>query len=123
MIRLDPARQLLILAVRLYRWTLSPAKSFLFGPAGQCRFQPSCSEYAIEALQKRGALTGSWLAIKRICRCHPWGGCGHDPVPTNDHGPRTTDHGPPAPASLSRSTHYATRITHHVSRFTFHVSP
>ncbi len=46
-----------------------------------CRYVPTCSQYAIEALQKYGALKGGWLAIKRICRCHPWGGSGYDPVP------------------------------------------
>jgi putative membrane protein insertion efficiency factor len=71
----------IILLVRLYRVTLSPAKAFLVGPAGQCRFEPSCSQYAIEALKTHGAITGSWLAAKRVCRCHPWGECGEDPVP------------------------------------------
>jgi hypothetical protein len=70
-----------IFLVRLYRLTLSPAKAFLFGPAAQCRFQPSCSQYAIEALKTHGAITGGWLAAKRVCRCHPWGECGEDPVP------------------------------------------
>lgn len=46
-----------------------------------CRYTPTCSQYAIEALRKYGPLKGSWLAIKRICRCHPWGGSGYDPVP------------------------------------------
>ena len=78
---MNPIQQSLILAVRLYRWTVSPAKAFLFGPACGCRFEPSCSAYAIEALHRHGALAGSWLALKRICRCHPWGGCGPDPVP------------------------------------------
>ena len=78
---MNPAQHVLILAVRLYRWTISPAQLFLFGPTGGCRFEPSCSVYAMEAVQKRGALAGSWLAAKRICRCHPWGGCGQDPVP------------------------------------------
>ncbi len=72
---------LLVGLVRLYRWTLSPAKTFLFGPLAHCRFTPGCSEYALTALQTHGATTGSWLAAKRICRCHPWGKCGHDPVP------------------------------------------
>jgi putative membrane protein insertion efficiency factor len=67
--------------VRLYRWTLSPAQAVLFGPLGRCRFSPSCSSYALEAIQARGAVAGSWLGLKRVCRCHPWGGCGHDPVP------------------------------------------
>jgi len=46
-----------------------------------CRYTPSCSAYAIEAWSRYGALAGSWLALKRILRCHPWGGCGVDPVP------------------------------------------
>jgi hypothetical protein len=71
----------LILAVRLYRWTLSPAQVFVFGAGAGCRFEPSCSAYALDAVRRHGALAGSWLAVQRICRCHPWGGCGHDPVP------------------------------------------
>jgi hypothetical protein len=77
------AQHILILGVRCYRWVISPAKTFVFGPLGRCRFTPSCSEYALAALRRHGALAGSWLAIKRIGRCHPWGGCGHDPVPAN----------------------------------------
>jgi putative membrane protein insertion efficiency factor len=46
-----------------------------------CRYAPSCSQYAIEALAKHGAIKGGWLATKRLLRCHPWGGHGHDPVP------------------------------------------
>jgi len=46
-----------------------------------CRFQPSCSAYGIEAVRRHGALAGGWLALRRIGRCHPWGGHGHDPVP------------------------------------------
>ena len=75
------AQHILIFGVRCYRWVLSPAKAFLFGPLGRCRFTPSCSEYALEAVGRHGALAGCWLALKRIGRCHPWGGCGHDPVP------------------------------------------
>ena len=78
---MNAAQHILVLGVRLYRWVLSPAKALLFGPLGRCRFTPSCSEYALEALQRHGALAGSWLALKRIGRCHPWGGCGLDPVP------------------------------------------
>jgi len=72
---------ILISGVRLYQWVLSPAKIFLFGPLGRCRFTPTCSEYALEAVQTHGTFAGTWLALKRIARCHPWGGCGPDPVP------------------------------------------
>jgi len=78
----------LIFAIRLYRWTVAPAQIFLFGPAGGCRFTPTCSQYAVEAIRTHGAIVGSWLATKRICRCHPWGECGHDPVPPNEFGIR-----------------------------------
>lgn len=66
---------LLILPIRFYRYFLSP----LLGPS--CRFQPTCSAYAIEALKKHGPLAGFWLSVRRIARCHPWGGEGFDPVP------------------------------------------
>jgi uncharacterized protein len=72
---------ILIFAIRAYRLVLSPAQLFLFGPSAGCRFTPSCSQYAAEAVQAHGALAGSALAARRLCRCHPWGGCGHDPVP------------------------------------------
>jgi len=68
-------------AIRAYQLTISPAQIFLFGPAGGCRYTPSCSVYAAEAVQIHGLAAGSVLAAKRICHCHPWGGCGHDPVP------------------------------------------
>lgn len=68
-------REFLVAAVRVYRRWLSPLKPPV------CRFVPSCSEYAIEALTRHGAARGSWLATRRICRCHPWGGHGYDPVP------------------------------------------
>ena len=69
----------LIGLVKLYRVTLSPWLGM------NCRFQPTCSEYAIEALKKHGIFKGSWLAAKRIGRCHPWGGSGYDPVPGDRH--------------------------------------
>ena len=68
-------KRLLILPIRFYQRSISP----LFPPA--CRFTPSCSQYAIEAIDKHGPVKGLWLAIKRISRCHPWGGSGYDPVP------------------------------------------
>ena len=67
--------RLLVLLILLYRVTLGR----LLG--GQCRYHPSCSQYAIDAVGKYGAVRGSWRSVKRICRCHPWGGQGHDPVP------------------------------------------
>jgi putative membrane protein insertion efficiency factor len=65
----------LIQLVRLYRVAISPWLG------SNCRFDPTCSSYAIEALNTYGIFKGSWLAAKRICRCHPWGGSGYDPVP------------------------------------------
>lgn len=66
---------IVLLPVRFYRLFISP-----FTPAS-CRYTPSCSEYAVQAVQKHGPLKGGCLAIKRILRCHPWGGHGYDPVP------------------------------------------
>ena len=84
---MNPAQRILVASITLYRWILSPAKTVLFGPYARCRFTPSCSQYALEAVITRGALAGSWLGLKRICRCHPWGGCGHDPVPHKNPAP------------------------------------
>ena len=61
--------------IRVYQKLISP----LIGP--QCRFTPTCSQYGVEALKKHGLFRGSYLTIRRILRCHPWGGHGHDPVP------------------------------------------
>ena len=65
----------LILLVRFYQVAISP-----FTPS-TCRYNPTCSHYAIEALNKRGLIIGGWLSLKRIISCHPWGGSGYDPVP------------------------------------------
>ncbi len=65
----------LIQLVRFYRLAISPWLG------ANCRFDPSCSSYTIEALQIHGVLKGSGLAVRRISRCHPWGGSGYDPVP------------------------------------------
>jgi putative membrane protein insertion efficiency factor len=61
--------------IRVYQWGISP----WFGP--RCRYTPTCSQYALEAFQKHGIIIGGWLSLKRVGRCHPWGGHGHDPVP------------------------------------------
>jgi len=65
----------LILLIKLYQYVISPA----IGP--KCRYTPTCSAYALEAIRKYGPFKGGWLAVKRIASCHPWGGHGHDPVP------------------------------------------
>lgn len=65
----------MLLPIRFYQLCISP----MFPAA--CRYTPTCSQYAVEAIQVHGPLKGSWLAIRRILRCHPWGGSGYDPVP------------------------------------------
>jgi putative membrane protein insertion efficiency factor len=67
--------------VMVYRWFLSPLKIAIFGPGARCRFEPSCSAYAVEALRRHGFFYGVWLAGRRLSRCHPWGAWGPDPVP------------------------------------------
>ena len=64
-----------ILLIRIYQGVISP---YLMP---SCRFTPSCSEYGIEAIRKHGPFKGGWLTLKRLGRCHPWGGQGYDPVP------------------------------------------
>jgi hypothetical protein len=64
--------------IRLYRYVISP----VLGPS--CRYLPTCSEYALTALEAQGVLRGGWLAVRRLGRCHPWGGSGYDPVPGTD---------------------------------------
>lgn len=73
------------LLIRIYQWTLSPMLSLLGGPASGCRFQPTCSRYFLEAVETHGVWRGSWLGIRRLGRCHPWGGLGDDPVPARAH--------------------------------------
>jgi uncharacterized protein len=76
-------------AIRAYQLLLSP----LLGPT--CRYLPTCSDYTSEAIATHGPLHGSWLGVRRLCRCHPWGGHGYDPVPPRE--PADHPAGLPAP--------------------------
>jgi uncharacterized protein len=87
---------LLKLLVRLYRNTIG-----LTLP-NSCRYQPTCSQYALDALTEYGAVRGAWLALKRIARCHPLAAGGYDPVPTR--GPGTKDQGPNPDVATERRT-------------------
>jgi putative membrane protein insertion efficiency factor len=79
---LNLAQFTLIAALRLYRAMISPVFTFIFAPLGfGCRFQPTCSQYALDAMRAHGACKGSLMAFRRLCRCHPWGGSGYDPAP------------------------------------------
>ncbi|SNR23974.1 membrane protein insertion efficiency factor YidD [Paracoccus sediminis] len=75
---MTPLARLLALPIRGYRLVASPWVGH------GCRFQPTCSAYALDALARHGAIRGTWLAARRIGRCHPWGGAGYDPVPGAD---------------------------------------
>jgi hypothetical protein len=75
-------RRLALILIRTYQWLLSPVLG------NHCRFHPSCSAYAAQAIAERGVLAGGWLAMRRLARCHPWGGAGHDPVPSLPGAPR-----------------------------------
>ena len=72
---MNPAQYLAIKAIQCYKVCVSP----LLGK--HCRFEPTCSAYTQEAIQKHGIIKGCWLGGRRILRCHPWGGCGYEPVP------------------------------------------
>ena len=75
---MTPLAHIFALPVRAYRLLRSPCVGH------SCRYQPTCSAYALEALDRHGAIRGGWLAVRRITRCHPWGGSGFDPVPGTD---------------------------------------
>ena len=70
-------KRFLLGCIRIYKLTLSP----LF--AGSCRYVPGCADYMSEAIERHGVIRGGWLGTKRLCRCHPFGGHGYDPVPTH----------------------------------------
>lgn len=78
---MSPLAKFGLFLVKGYQRLISP----LFPPT--CRYQPTCSQYALEAIQLHGGLKGAWLALKRIGRCHPWGGYGFDPVPKPEKRP------------------------------------
>jgi putative membrane protein insertion efficiency factor len=77
-------RTLVRIFIRGYQMTISPVLSFLGGPGLGCRFSPTCSEYFLQAVEAHGVVRGSSLGMKRLLRCHPWGGSGFDPVPAAD---------------------------------------
>lgn len=74
--------RLVISIIRLYQKTLSPDTGVfrVFFPSGVCRHTPSCSEYSIQAIEEYGVLKGSWIGLRRVSRCHPFGSSGYDPV-------------------------------------------
>ena len=69
------------LFIRSYQFLVAPLLSWMCGPGGGCRFEPTCSHYFLEACETHGVWRGGWLGVKRIARCQPWGGHGLDPVP------------------------------------------
>lgn len=78
-------KKIFILPIKFYQYVISP----LIGP--RCRFQPTCSHYMVEAIMEWGIFKGTWLGLKRIGKCHPWGPHGHDPVPKKEEKKRTKD--------------------------------
>src|SRR6266571_6089224 len=82
--RFYPSALILVFVVffiRVYQCTLSPLLTLICGPSWGCRFTPTCSAYFLEAIETHGVARGSWLGLKRLARCQPWGGTGYDPVP------------------------------------------
>lgn len=77
-------KTLIRLVIRGYQKILSPVIHFIGGPGSGCRYTPTCSEYFLQSVEVHGVFRGSWLGLKRIARCQPWGGSGHDPVPVKD---------------------------------------
>ena len=81
-----PLAWLFSLPIRAYRLIFSPWVGF------NCRYQPTCSAYALEALKQHGAFRGGWMALRRIGRCNPWGSCGFDPVPGTEQDQEPCQH-------------------------------
>jgi putative membrane protein insertion efficiency factor len=86
--------RLLVWLLRGYQLLVSP----MLGPS--CRFYPTCSNYAIEAVKLHGAARGGWMAVRRVCRCHPWNDGGNDPVPGS---PAVDKHSPPTACGCNHS--------------------
>jgi putative membrane protein insertion efficiency factor len=76
---------LIRILIRGYQRFISPVIHAIGGPGSGCRFRPTCSEYFLQAVETHGVFRGSWMGLKRISRCHPWGGGGEDPVPPLQH--------------------------------------
>ena len=74
-------RKIVRVFIRIYQATLSPFLAVIAGPGSGCRFEPTCSEYFAQSVEAYGIFRGGWLGLKRLARCQPWGGHGHDPVP------------------------------------------
>src|SRR5256885_16233881 len=94
-------RAVIALLIRIYQWTVSP----LLGPT--CRFHPSCSNYALAAINRFGIFRGGWLSVKRLGRCHPWHPGGFDPVPLTNGAQGGSAMAPPAIAAASVRKHPA----------------
>lgn len=93
-------RSVLVGVIRFYQVAISP-----WMPAA-CRYQPSCSQYALEAIRLHGSVRGGWMAVRRLGRCHPWGGSGYDPVPPlpgAPEGPHASDRAGPRPEGHPKS--------------------
>ena len=73
-------KTILLALIKIYKASISPLIDLLFGRGNTCRFAPTCSVYAYEAIERYGVIKGSFLSIKRILRCHPWSKGGHDPL-------------------------------------------
>jgi uncharacterized protein len=96
---------LLRFIVRVYQCTLSPLLGLLCGPDSGCRFTPTCSAYFLEAVETHGIRCGSWLGLKRLARCHPWGGSGYDPVPMHKARWRNSATANPSDGEFAISAH------------------
>jgi len=74
-------RWIIKMLIVMYQKLINPILHFIGGPYAGCRFTPTCSNYTLQAVETHGAIKGTFYGILRICRCNPWGGCGHDPIP------------------------------------------